>query len=66
MAALQSLFAADVKDNLEESCLAWITKEDSLPAESISFAEHLFRGVAANRSDLDDICLLYTSDAADE
>ena len=59
MAALQSLFAADVKDDLEESCLAWITKEDSLPAESKSFAEDILRGVVANRSGLDDITCRY-------
>ena len=59
MAALQSLFAADVRDNLEESCLAWITEEDSLPAESISFAEHIFRGVAGNKSGLDKITCRY-------
>ena len=59
MAALQSLFAADVKDNLEEPCLEWLSKEDSLPAESVSFAEHLFRGVAGNRTGLDDITCRY-------
>ncbi len=59
MAALQSLFAADIKDNLEESCLDWLTEEDSLSEETAMFAETIFRGVAGNRRDLDDITQRY-------
>ena len=59
MAALQSLFAADIKDNLDESCLGWLTEEDSLSDETAMFAEMLFRGVSGNRSALDDITQRY-------
>lgn len=56
---MQSLFAADIKDNLEESCLDWLTEEDSLSEETAIFAESLFRGVAGNRRSLDDITQRY-------
>ena len=59
MAALQSLFAADIKDNLDESCLDWLTEEDSLSDETAMFAEMLFRGVSGNRPSLDDITQRY-------
>ena len=56
---MQSLFAADIKDNLEESCLDWLTEEDSLSEETAIFAETLFRGVAGNRPGLDGITQRY-------
>lgn len=64
MAALQSLFAADIKDNLEESgrgesCLDWLTEENSLSEETAKFAETLFRGVASIWTGLDDITQRY-------
>ena len=59
MAALQSLFAADIKNNLEESCLDWLTEEDSLSEETAIFAETLFRGVAGNRPGLDNVTQRY-------
>jgi N utilization substance protein B len=59
MAALQSLFAADIKDNLEESCLDWLTEEDSLSDETVILAERLFQGVAGNRPSLDEITHRY-------
>ena len=59
MAALQSLFAADIKDNLEESCLDWLTEEDSLSDETAKFAERLFQGVADAMPGLDEITQRY-------
>ena len=56
---MQSLFAADIKHNLDESCLDWLTEEDSLSHETAIFAEMLFRGVAGNRPGLDDITQRY-------
>ena len=52
---MQSLFAADIKDNLEESCLDWLTEENSLSKETATFAEMLFRGVVGHRTELDEI-----------
>ncbi len=59
MAALQSLFAADIKESLEESCLAWLTEEDSLSDETATFAGLLIQGVEGYRSDLDHITQRY-------
>lgn len=59
MAALQSLFAADIKEDIEGSCLAWLTEEDSLSDETAAFAEMLINGVAGYRLDLDHITQRY-------
>ena len=55
MAALQSLFAADVKGGSGEASLEWLVGENSLQASSVDFAEVLSRGVTENRSELDDL-----------
>ena len=59
MAALQSLFASDVKDNLEESCLDWLTEEDALSDETAIFAKSLFLGVVDKKQGLDEITQRY-------
>ena len=59
MAALQSLFAEDVKGNDAETSLEWLAGEDLLQAATVKFALSLVRGVADTRSDLDDVIQRY-------
>ena len=59
MAALQSLFAADVKGGSGEASLEWLVSENSLQASSVEFAEVLSRGVTESRSELDDVIHRY-------
>ena len=57
MAALQSLFAADIRGNRGESsgeaCLEWLSIENSLQAWSMELADALARGVTTSRNELD-------------
>ena len=59
MAALQSLFAADVKGEGAESSLDWLAGEDLLQAATIKFAASLVQGVTNSRSDLDNVIQRY-------
>ena len=59
MAALQSLFAADVKGNRGEASLEWLSGENSLTAAWLDFAEVLARGVTDTRPELDDVIQRY-------
>ena len=59
MAALQSLFAADVKGEGAEASLNWLAAEDLLKAATIKFAASLVRGVTNSRSDLDTVIQRY-------
>ena len=57
MAALQSLFAADIRGDRGESsgeaCLEWLSIENSLQASSMELADALARGVTTSRNELD-------------
>ena len=59
MAALQSLFAEDVKGDHAEASLEWLAGEDLLQATTVNFALSLVRGVADSRSDLDNVIQRY-------
>ena len=59
MAALQSLFAADVKGEGAESSLAWLADEDLLHTATVKFATCLVRGVTNSRPDLDSVIQRY-------
>ena len=55
MAALQSLFAADVKGDPRENSLEWLTEENSLREDSVDFADQLVNGVTNARPFLDEL-----------
>ena len=61
MAALQSLFAADVKGEGAEASLDWLASEDLLQAATVKFAASLVRGVTNSRPDLDSVIQRYAS-----
>ena len=58
-AALQSLFAADVKGEGAEASLDWLAAEDLLQAATVKFAASLVRGVTNSRPDLDTLIQRY-------
>ena len=55
MAALQSLFAADIRGDRGDVSLEWLGVENSLKAASINFAQSLACGVTDTLAELDDI-----------
>ncbi len=59
IAALQSLFAEDVKGDHAEASLEWLASEDLLQETTVNFALSLVRGVADSRSDLDNVIQRY-------
>ena len=59
IAALQSLFAADIRNGEEQSFLVWLAEEDGLPEEAVNIANWLFDGVVQQRAALDDVTQLY-------
>ena len=59
MAALQSLFAADVRGEGAESSLDWLAEEDLLQATTVKFAACLVRGVTNSCADLDGVIQRY-------
>ena len=59
MAALQSLFAAEVKGGDAQSSLAWLADEDMLEAATVDFAVALIGGVTGCRTDLDTVIQRY-------
>jgi N utilization substance protein B len=61
MAALQSLFAVDVKGEAAESSLAWLAEEDSLEEPIVNFAASLIRGVTDSKPDLDRVIQRYAT-----
>ena len=61
MAALQSLFAGDIKGERGEASLEWLNSEYPLQAESMRFAHLLAQGVTDNRPKLDNIIRLYAT-----
>ena len=59
MAALQSLYAADIASNRGEASLEWLANEDALGLATVGFAQVLVRGVTDNRPELDSIIRRY-------
>jgi N utilization substance protein B len=55
MAALQSLFAADIKGVRGDDSLEWLGVENSLQAATVSSAQALARGVTNARAELDGV-----------
>ena len=59
MAALQSLFAADVRGIWNDPPLEWLDEDEDLPENSIEFAQELLGGVAKSRQGLDNVITRY-------
>ena len=59
MAALQSLFSADIKGGREESSLEWLVDEGELPLAAVDFAQGLLQGVTRHLPRLDDLIQSY-------
>ena len=58
-AALQSLFAADVRGVWNDPQLEWLDEDEALPDSTIDFAQKLLSGVSKNRSGLDNVITRY-------
>ncbi len=59
MAALQSLFAADVRGTWNDPQFEWLDEEEDPPAGIQEFAEKLLTGVSKSRSGLDNVITRY-------
>ena len=59
MAALQSLFAADVRGIWNDPPLEWWDEDEELPEGSVEFAEELLDGVAKSHPGLDNVITRY-------
>lgn len=59
MAALQSLFAADVRGIWIDPPLEWLDEEEDLPAGAEGFAQKLLTGVSKSRLGLDNVITRY-------
>lgn len=59
IAALQSLFASDIKGTRDDAALEWLVGEESLPANTVPFAQALLLGVSDNRQTLDELIHKY-------
>ena len=58
-AALQSLFAADVRGIWDDPPLEWLDEDEDLPQNSIGFAQELLGGVSKSRLGLDNVITRY-------
>ena len=58
-AALQSLFAADVRGIWNDPQLEWLDEDEALSDSTIDFAQKLLSGVSKNRSGLDNVITRY-------
>ncbi|HIM63441.1 MAG: transcription antitermination factor NusB [Chloroflexi bacterium] len=58
-AALQSLFAADVRGIWNDPPLEWLDEDEDLPRNSIPFAQELLGGVSKSRLGLDNVITRY-------
>ncbi len=58
-AALQSLFAADLRGYWLNPGLEWLDDDEDLPESSVEFAEELLGGVCGNQPGLDDVITHY-------
>jgi len=59
MAALQSLFSADVRGSWDDPPFEWLDEDEDLPVSIIEFAQNLLAGVAKSRLGLDDVITRY-------
>ena len=59
MAALKSLFAADVRSTWINPPLEWLDEDETLSESSVGFAQELLDGVARSQSGLDDVITRY-------
>ena len=55
VAALQSLYAADVRGNFAESSLEWLAEDEQMPERAMSFAQELVEGVLVRSQALDQV-----------
>ena len=58
-AALQSLFAADVRSTWDNPALEWLDEEEELSDVTIEFAQELLRGVSKMHEGLDYVITRY-------
>ena len=58
-AALQSLFAADVRGIWNDPQLQWLDEDEELPDSTIGFAQKLLGGVSKSRLGLDNVITRY-------
>ena len=58
-AALQSLFAADVRGIWSDTQLQWLDEDEELPDSTVEFARKLLNGVAKSRPGLDNVITRY-------
>ena len=58
-AALQSLFAADLRGIWHDPPLEWLDEDEALPQNSIGFAQELLSGVSKSRLGLDNVITRY-------
>ena len=58
-AALQSLFAADVRGIWNDPPLEWLDEDEDLPEISVEFADELLRGVSRSHLGLDNVITRY-------
>ena len=58
-AALQSLFAADVRGIWNDPQLQWLDEDEGLPDSTIGFAQKLLSGVSKSRLGLDNVITRY-------
>ena len=58
-AALQSLFAADVRGIWNDPQLQWLDEDEELPGSTVEFAQKLLNGVAKSRLGLDNVITRY-------
>ena len=59
MAALQSLFAADVRGIWDDPRLEWLDEDDEPPESIQEFAQTLVTGVSKSRTGLDNVIMRY-------
>ena len=59
MAALQSLFAADVRGTWDDPTLEWLDEEEDLADSVEAFAQNLLTGVAKTYTGLDHVITRY-------
>jgi len=59
MAALQSLFATDVRGIWDDPQFEWLDEDEDLPSRIKGFAQNLLTGVAKSRLGLDNVITRY-------
>ncbi len=59
MAALQSLFAADMRGIWNDPTIEWLDEDEELPANIQEFSQVLLTGVSKSRTGLDNVITRY-------